>query len=239
MTTSLSDTFEYREACLRAAGEEFGHFKRLGPIRRLMEHVDPAHGWRYLETLPAPLPPKLLAAMRENDKQGGASLFNYNGMMIAPTTMRHGAMAYRLSKLFKPLGNVIEIGGGYGGLCLVMSKWAKFKSWTLVDLGPTLALNRRYLEGVPNVAYLDAEGDSWGEGYDLVVSTYAYSECSPEMKEAYLEKILKVTPRGYLVCNNGGGPELADMLDAELLPEDPLTNEGNYVVRWGHGRTHS
>ncbi len=232
MTTSLSDTEAYRATCLQAVDRPHD-FKRMGEIRRLMEHVDPAHGWLYLATLPAPMPKKLLAAMRANDESGGASLVNFNGLMIAPTTMRHGVTAYRLSQLFRPLGNVIEIGGGYGALCLIMSKWAKFMSWTMVDLAPTLALAERYLNGVQNVRFMDAEGEGWGNGYDLAVSFYAFSECSREMQEEYLEKILLKTPRGYMGCNRGDSRMLASRLNAELLPEEPITNTGNYVVRWG------
>src|SRR5207247_1982417 len=87
---------------------------------------------------------------------------------------------------------IVEIGGGYGGQCAVVSAVATPASYTLVDLDPVLRLQQAYLREfrVSNVSFAPARDLDPSAGYDLVISNYAFSECMRRVQRHYLERVL-------------------------------------------------
>jgi hypothetical protein len=84
--------------------------------------------------------------------------------------------------------------------------------------------------------------------YDLVISNYAFTECTRTVQEIYFDTVLARSARGYLTCNVISSPKWApfsreELLDrlpgSRVLPERPLTHERNFVLVWeaaaGHG----
>lgn len=101
---------------------------------------------------------------------------------------------------------IVEIGGGYGGLCKIISDFCKIESYTLVDLEPALQLSKRFLDdsSINNVKYLNAQDIDRSKDYDLydlVISNYAFSEISRNIQDLYMDKFLRKSSRGYLLCN--------------------------------------
>jgi hypothetical protein len=74
--------------------------------------------------------------------------------------------------------------------------------------------------------------------YDLVVSTFAFSELKPETAMTYANQYLHEVRRGWMICNflapdQLHAEELNVMLPGRWLPETPETHVTNKVRVWG------
>ena len=117
--------------------------------------------------------------------------------------------------------HLVEIGVGYGGFAAVLlSIHPGIASYTLVDLPEVLNIAQRYLGEVkaaqkrpsrfPRLKFLSAAPCGVGkggelatlfeprkEGYDLAISMYAFAEVPQAVRQAYFEKIISRSARGY------------------------------------------
>ena len=252
MKSSISDNSNYPLLCEQAASDDaiFAHFKRNPAYRRILEHVSYKIGRKYLDIIADENPQllDLLEKFRENDKYGDPITYDFSNIgNFSPTTLRYAKV---LSDLIKEFGSleklkIIEIGGGYGGQCKIISDVFKFSSYSLVDLYPCLKLSKKYLDklGLKNVNYWTINDLPENQDYDLIISNYAFSECTKTIQEIYLEKIINKSLRGYMTCNfisffGGVGSyskkELITKIShtTRLLPEKPLTWFNNLVLVW-------
>ncbi len=243
--TSAADTNEYRDVCKEAVRDEnaFAHFKRLHEYTRILEHLGTDTGIPYLKIIKQQTPEFIAAIERfkVNDRIGDPRTDVYPEIgTISTTTLRYMKVASDLKVLFQSLNgkSIVEIGGGYGGQCLILSLVNRFKSYTIVDLPEPLELTRKYLERhhVSNVTYKTFDEAITDGSFDLVISNYAYSECVPEMRKKYVEEILSRSKRGY-ITGNGFAEELTEYLRpygilCEQFTETPLTCPDNVLVLW-------
>ena len=230
----------------------FCNFKRDPRYRAVLEHVNEAQGAQYLDLIRNKSPALLekIESFKENDLVGGAATVNYPEIgAISPSTLRYIKVASDLRNLFgENIGErIAEIGVGYGGQLLIADKVLKFKQYDLFDLPPVLELTSKYLESHNlNSAYkTQTINQHTGDiNYDLVISNYAFSELPSELQRTYIKKIIAKSKRGYLTMNSGQTnsafqdnkltlTELKNLLPKfELLPEEPLTHPGNYIIVW-------
>ena len=98
---------------------------------------------------------------------------------------------------------IVEIGGGYGGLCKIISDLFSFESYTLFDLPECLRLSKKFLDSfnVKNVNFCTNHSLPSIGNFDLVISNYAFSELNGNLQQSYFNNILSITPLGYLTCN--------------------------------------
>jgi hypothetical protein len=104
--------------------------------------------------------------------------------------------------------DIIEIGGGYGGLCFFIHNLSKLfnikiKSYTIFDLKEVSILQKRYvkLHGIDiNTYHID---DIWTlNSNSYLISNYAFSEIPNELQKQYTERILnKYISYGFLIWN--------------------------------------
>jgi len=66
-----------------------------------------------------------------------------------------------------------------------------------------LELQRVYLRalGIPSVRFVSPRDIDSGAEYDLVVSNFAFSECVRRVQKFYIERVLRRSRRGYVMCN--------------------------------------
>jgi putative sugar O-methyltransferase len=85
-------------------------------------------------------------SLLDNDLYGGPKIYNYDGLDISPGTLYFIMILSDLKKYFGDLSdkNIIEIGGGYGGQAKIVTDYG-CKSYTLIDVEPTIYLARKYL----------------------------------------------------------------------------------------------
>lgn len=253
--TSTSDFSEYRNVCYMAATDEsaFSLFKKNPTYNRILEHVSVLEGQQYLDiinTTYSHLIP-LFKEFRKNDLLGNPVVFEYPEIgKISPTTLRYAKVAGDIEFLFGNLDdkNIIEIGAGYGGQCLLISKLYQFKKYDLVDIDEPLLLINKYLtrNKVSNFRCINPKELRSGEEYDLVISNYAFSECIRSVQQFYLDRVIKNCKHGYLTINSmdtagsGGRYTFYDLVrilrsyrfDLRVLPEEPCTGVDNLILIW-------
>jgi hypothetical protein len=230
----------------------FDNFKRDKNYREILEHVSREKGAQYLEILQSRNDGILdlgLNSVLVSDDIGNPIKHSYEGFSVplSPTTLRYLKVASDLRLLFgDDLGNVAEIGCGYGGQAIVNDQLLKVTFATLFDLPIVSRLIERYLD-----SYLLRGGyqattinKTIPADYDLVISNYAFSELPKEVQMAYVNKILRTSKRGYLTMNSGlSGDrsigkfslgELRNLLpEFNVFQENPETSPHNYVIVWG------
>ena len=184
--TSASDDGSYPVFCHNAANDPaiFRNFKQYSVYTKILEHVTREQGTSYIEIALRQSPDFrfYLDIFKENDRIGNPSVYEYGEFgVFSPTTLRYMKVASDLKKHFGDLNNmrIVEIGGGYGGQCLILSKLFSLGSYTIIDLPGPLELTKKYLEalGVMNVQYVPSDSVSKMAPYDLFLSNYAFSEC--------------------------------------------------------------
>ena len=255
---SDSENGEYLSAVCQAIQNQkaFDNFKRSYSYRRILEHVSKDIGLQYLEILKSRddgILKKGIATVLVSDQVGNPIKHQYDGFdaLLSPTTLRYLKVASDLRIMFgEQLGNVAEIGCGYGGQTLVNDQLLDVNLAKLFDLSLVNKLVERYLNsfllrGAYSTTVVNKEMPCH---YDLVLSNYAFSELPKKLQIAYIDKVLSKSERGYLTMNSGlGGSrsvgklsvyELRELLPSfDILEENPQTSSYNYIIVWGHNVT--
>ena len=135
--------------------------------------------------------------------------------------------------------DIVEIGGGFGGLCFAMAQFGDQRalgSYTLIDLPEVLELQRACLSVLkPHYAQLNlvtAASDFKDVPADhFLIAYYSLAEFPPAQRLRYLELLLPRSRHGLVLWNNWrnepldvGRPLLAN------LPEQPCTAPQNRVL---------
>jgi putative sugar O-methyltransferase len=202
----------YLSICDYASDNEniFSKFKKDPAYRQILEHISYDEGMKYVERFAVPISEVLenLSKFKENDFYGSPDIFDYGDLgNISPTTIRYIKNTYDILNYFKgiEIKNIVEIGGGYGGLCKVMSSVIDFDNYLLFDLPQPNKLSKKYISMFPDiepkVQILTIDELEELEGVDLVVSNYAFSELSRDLQDEYYEKIISKSSNFYMMFN--------------------------------------
>lgn len=251
---SVSEDSPYPLICQQAADndETFANFKRHPHYRAILEHVTYEEGLEYLLVIREEYPEMLnhLDRFRENDLLGNPYVYNYGSFgSFSPTTLRYIKVAGDLNKRFGDQlsrMHIVEIGGGYGGQCKILSDLCGFASYTIIDLPSASALSKKYLDrlGVKNVYFLNNAELQLNKPYDLVISNYAFSELEGNEQVDYLDEIISATPYGYMTMNymepfnqRFTNEELISIFcsykrQGKFTPEKPITAGPNQIFTW-------
>jgi hypothetical protein len=234
----------------------FKNFKRKHSYQHVLEHVSEHQGKSYLEVLKSRNDVILKHAIETvlvTDSIGNPIKFKYHGYSIplSPTTLRYVKVSSDLKILFgQDLGDVAEIGCGYGGQTLVNDQLLKVRTAKLFDLSVVnklinLYLDTQLLHSSYKTTVINQELPS---NYDIVISNYAFSELPKKLQIKYIDKVLSHSRKGYLTMNSGllsekrsigklSLEELRHLLpDFEIFEEEPLTYQNNYIIVWGHNK---
>ena len=209
MSWTLQDSavIPYLNACQAAAqgSDFFKTFKNNPAYRHVLEHVSYEEGQQYLDEVEIDYKDKL-DEIKENDALGTPVTCSYDGVgTISPTTVRYLKNTSDIvNKFGTSFDSIVEIGGGYGGLCKVMSSFVKFENYLLIDLEECNMLSRKYLSNfdLPTMSYQAEEIVDVEENFDLLISNYALSECNRETQMMYVERFVKKSDKFYLMHNN-------------------------------------
>ncbi len=273
--SSISDFSRYRAACAEAATDPvlFRSFRRNpdisgiiepyiaadGPERPLALSIDELIGKLAIE----PDFVQHYPVCKRNDEIGDPPLTHVDGLGDASIyTLRYIKIAYDMRRLFGSLDglHIVEIGGGYGGQCAILSRLFKLASYTIIDLPEVLQLQRAYLQAleIGSVEFLTKDDVAAERRWDLAISNYAYSELSEELRAFYLDRVLARSDRGFMLWNymilafaRSGHDYRAALMDElavlagimERIPNLRFVDElrlasdveyRNHVAVWGH-----
>ena len=254
---SRSDTYKYIN-CIKEAiksQEKFNNFKKNNNYNLILEHSTFEEGLEYIKCISRDNSDliKKINDLKQNDKIGNPNKYYYPNLKIniSPTTLRYIKVASDLKKFFGDINlNIVEIGCGYGGQFLILSKIFNIKSYLLIDLPIVNLLINKYLKchqikQTYKIKNFKEIKDS--NNYDLLISNYGFSELPIKIQIFYLNKIITKSKRGYLTMNSGKKnsffknhltlKEIRKYLpNIKIIPEEPLTAKENYIIIWGNNK---
>jgi putative sugar O-methyltransferase len=204
---------EYLEICRRAVEDDeiFAKFKSIQGYKNILEHVTPRQGHEYLEIAMSMSEDALIEnidAFKENDEIGTPDKFSYDKIgKISPTTIRYIKNVFEMATLLQdtPVSRVVEVGGGYGGLCKTLSVVCDFDEYILVDLPEAVEVQRKYLSCFPELfakcKFISCDDLEEIKDVDLFISNYALSECDYDTQVNYYDKLVSNSKFAYIIYN--------------------------------------
>lgn len=227
--------YNYLRACRAAATNsiEFDTFKRNPHYTTILEHVDTEQGMQYYEYI-KDKDLSLLPKFMENDIVGCTIKMQTPIGNISPTTLRYIKNALEINDNFPSIESVIEVGGGYGGLYKTLS-CIKPLDYSIVDLAEPLMLVKKYLKYFGLQATLMTSDVLQDRTYDLFISNYALSECSPELQQLYFDKLIVNSEHIYITYNTTYKPYYNSFMSQleklfNITSYDEKVNNGGLVI---------
>lgn len=227
-------------------------FKSSRDYNAILEHVDYLGGEKYLNIIETKFKNFFESNIetfknicRLNDNYGKTNKYTYERFMTcSPSNLRyilHTLLILEDMKKSK-LNNIdiIEIGGGYGGLCFFIHNIApiyeiNINSYSIFDLPEPSLLQEKYLNalGVNAVNFVQLNNFNNLKNNSFLISNYAFSEISNEIQKEYIEKVINpYTTYGFLTWNFIPVYEFVKNSIIEKEKEYPQTGNNNYYVRY-------
>ena len=198
------------------------YFKSNDNYTYMLEHVNSEHGKEYLKAIIENFKSFyennlnfLIDLCNLNDKYGKTNKVEYKDFMkCSPTNLRYILHSLLILEYMKKSKlnelNIIEIGGGYGGLCFFINKIAekfeiKINSYIIFDLQEASNLQKKYLDAlsIENIKFYQLSNYSTLYENSFLISTYAFSEIPLEIQKEYTKKIINpFTNFGWIAWNN-------------------------------------
>jgi len=198
----------YLDVCEAACKDEnvFNTFKSNSNYITIAEHCPMPLASSYYEELKEnSIFMNKISFLKEKEKHGNPILMHH--CSLSTSTIRYAKVANDLKKIFKSLKdfNIIEVGGAYGGQATVLYEMEGFKSYSDIDLKWPSRLAEKYCKknNINNFFSYEVENfeNEIATNYDLAISNYAFSECTEETQDMYIEKVFSRSKRGYLTIN--------------------------------------
>ena len=151
---SSSDNGEYPELALKAALDPttFSVFRRHHKYTSILEHVSRKEGEQYLNIIRGEYKMKddeIFQILKPLMKVGNPKLLRIKGLSnkISTTGLRYLKIALDIKKITgSKIGNVVEIGCGYGGQAIILDQLLQIESYTFYDLWQVNLLIKRFIE---------------------------------------------------------------------------------------------
>lgn len=185
--------------------EVFSMFRRSDPFSLIVENSPLKSGLEYYECIKAKYP-WLLEHMGEfvsSDKHGGPHQYAIGDHLISPSTMRYIKTLGDLDNFFRPISekNIVEIGGGYGGLCKIIHDVCLPDSYTIYDLPEVCQLQRKFLSKFDVNINIRTEIEEPAAPIDLLIAMYSWSELTLDVQKEYLDKVISKAKECYIMLN--------------------------------------
>lgn len=200
---------------LRADGSMLMNFKNDKNFNEILEHVDFDFGNQYKDQIYKEFGCNIknyINLISINDNIGNPQKFKFEGIDMSPSNLRyiyHALLIQSKCKNWfrKQKIKIVEIGGGYGGLCFYIKNILKDYNvnYTIIDLPEPGYLQDQYSKkvgdnNVRTISCFDIDSVS-SEKFDLVISNYCLSEVSIDNQKDYFEKIVKNCEKKFFVWN--------------------------------------
>lgn len=243
--SSVSDNQKYPNFCIDAVtnSETFKNFKRNPIYNEILEHVTYEEGLEYIQQLTNTDVINNLEKFKINDIIGNPNSYNYKNIgSYSPTTLRYIKILNDLSQLDLNNLHIVEIGAGYGGQYTVLRQLFKPKKYTFIDLDPVVNLVRKYITTLKlddiELEYIDGTKNFANIAPDLVISNYAFSECTEDIQDMYIDRVVGNSKHCYMIYNNMNGYSHQEFIEkikthkVRVSREVPQTHPKNVILTW-------
>ncbi len=255
---SDSDNGEYPELALKAALDPatFSVFRRHHKYTSILEHVSRKEGEQYLNIIRGEYKMKddeIFQILKPLMEVGNPKLLRIKGLSnkISTTGLRYLKIALDIKKITgSKIGNVVEIGCGYGGQAIILDQLLQIESYTFYDLWQVNLLIKRFIENSNfsskyTISTIREDSFNCRNSWDFCISNYAFSELPKAIQEIYINKIINKTRKGFMLMNSGVSGKFGNVINfsqkellntlknASIHKEIPLTYVNNYLLTWG------
>ena len=225
------------------------NFKNNPAYTYMLEHVNESLGHQYLQLIKDKFGMSdidILVFANMNDAIGNPKKFSYLGTQISPSSLRYIFQAMLILAHFQSQGvssiRIVEIGGGYGGLCLAVNYCLKFfpeisvSQYNIIDLEAPTKLQAKYLShhrlSFPVCTHLaETFGSNIQGGDDLyLISNYCFSEIDAGLQTRYVSSLFPKINHGFITWNNIPLYDIGKTVTFE--EEYPKTGPMNLYVRF-------
>ena len=225
-------------------------FKSHPDYRYMLEHVSAEQGYKYLSEITHKFnliynanKDYFIELCHKNDLCGKPEMHNFtNFSLCSPSNLRYILHSLLILSYMKKcmLNNidVVEIGGGYGGLCFFIYKLAhlfdiSINTYSIFDLQAPLMVQKKYLENlnIINLNYVELDDFKNIKENSFLISNYAFSEISLDLQKRYTTSVLNpYISHGFLAWNNIDVYNFIDNKNIAIENEIPLTGPKNKYV---------
>lgn len=221
------------------------NFKMNPSFNYVLEHVSYEQGMEYLSFILSKTPfqeKDIVEFCRLNDQYGNGVKNDYGFIHTSPSNLRYIFHSYlilnHINQSNQKTKKVVEVGCGYGGLCLAISYFSKIMNVTideyhLIDLPEISRLQNMYLEKhnieFPTYFHNAFEYGQHISSRDLfLVSNYCFSEISKENQDLYIKHLFSKVIHGFMVWNHI--PVYDFGFNMQVEDEYPLTGSLNKYI---------
>ena len=201
------------------SSNNLGNFKSNDSVTYMLEHVNGEWGKAYLDLIKSrtSIPDsEIIEYCRKNDSYGGGLKVNFGFITTSPSNFRYIFHAHLILTHMKENNmnnvNVVEIGGGYGGLCLAVNHLCnlydiEISNYNLIDLPNVVKLQNMYLDKFKIDATLKFH-NAYDYGKDItdknlfLLSTYSFSEISAAHQAKYIQTLFPKAVHGFFAWNS-------------------------------------
>lgn len=229
---------------------DISNFKNNPSYCYVLEHCSESIGRGYLHEILTTTPISLkdiVEFCEMNDSIGNPRRSRYGKLEVSPSSLGYIYQAHLALSQLKSVDNgtpvsIVEIGGGYGGLCLAVDYFNKYynvsiQDYNIIDLSEAIRLQSIYLSKfsltIPTKFH---SSDTYGSGIiktsqTFLISNYAFSEIAVYHQKKYMNILFPKIDHGFMTWNcipvyNFGFPTM-------VTPEVPNTHDGsNRYVRF-------
>jgi hypothetical protein len=197
-------------------------FKSDPAYTPILEHVTEHVGNRYFTEIKERFPSYyndnknlLIELCYKNDLYGKTKKSVFTDFTIcSPTNLRYILHSFLILQYIQSIElnnlNIIEIGGGYGGLYFFLKHLSplfgvSINTYTIFDLKEASDLQNLYLDNLQVSDYSTQQLNNLGSLYknSFLISNYAFSEISPIVQNEYIEKVIKpYVSNGFILWNH-------------------------------------
>ena len=239
------------------------NFKSSEKYCSILEHVSYEHGKQYLKLVEDEFPRITFEQIKDfvsiNDRFGAPtkySFINQTGQYVScsPTSLRYVYHSLLILEHFThtKCESIVEVGCGYGGLCLAIQYFSKIQSinikqYNLIDLQPVCNLIEQYLQLHNNIIQtklLFHTANTYGETVQdtnlFFISNYCYTEIEELHNRMYTHILLPKVSHGFITWQNGGNKgaypiencsEIIGKKIMNIVEERPQTDAGYSIYK--------
>ena len=227
INTDLADAYIDTIKQIVSNEELFQKFRSgLNGYTPILEHLSFYDGLVYFQIIKKKYPHLFsrISDFKDNDSVGSPHVYDYPEIgQINPTTLRYIKVAGDIQSKFGNLDNMdlIEIGGGYGGLINILNKLFKFNSIRLLDLPEVLQLQKKYLHTFNVYPSIDYTAENIITNNSLVVSNYSWNELNFETRQSYLDKVIGKAKYAFITtCDPESRGQLISLAGIKELAQE-------------------
>ena len=200
--------------------EEFENFRRNPKYGVVLSGGDRLLGELQIEYLKSDMNAarsfsKRMDEIKINDLVGNPILHKFGeNRIFASDTLQYARNSSIIDCSFvkkdenQKIKKIVEIGGGYGGMCLILHSFIPFEEYVMIDLPPAIKLCKKYLDHFPRlkdkITYIncgETEKIQSLTNIDLAIAAASLAECGEETQFFYKDQIIKKARFCYMVYN--------------------------------------